>query len=87
MGDNRTGRTTVIDGKTVTLEELQQRFPPLENDDKEKYSGKCDYCNIEIVFSDPMQVKIIINDTKEGIGKFSIYHAGCHERYLRRTID
>ena len=87
MENKESNKTTTIDGKDVTLEELQQRFPPLEKDGGKEYSGKCNYCNIEISFSDPVQVKISINDTKEGIDRFSIYHTGCYERYLRRTID
>ena len=83
MNSKESSRTTVIDGKTITLEELRQRFPSSEK----KYSGKCNYCNIEISFSDPIQVKILINDAREGTDRFSIYHTGCHERYLRRTID
>ena len=87
MDSKESDGTIAIDGKTVTLEELRQRFPPSEKDGEKRYVGKCNYCNIEIIFSDPMQAKIIINDAKEGIERYSIYHTRCYERYLRRTID
>ena len=87
MDGKESSRTTVMDGNAVTLEELLQRFPPSEKGADKKYSGRCNYCNIEIGFSDPIQAKILINDAKEVMDGFSIYHTGCHERYLRRTID
>ena len=87
MEDKEQSGTIVIDGRTVTLGELRERFSLSEKDGGQKYSGKCNYCNTDISFSDPEQAKIIINDAKEGMDRFLIYHTGCHERYLRRTID
>ena len=45
---------------------------------------KCGYCNVEIDFSESMHVKIPNNNTGEP-QKFSVYHKGCYERYMRRN--
>ena len=75
----------IDDEEPITTEELMLYFPPSSKDIGLEYSGKCSYCNVEINFSDTAQVKIKIeNQVKR---KFSLYHKGCYERYLRRTID
>ena len=70
----------------ITIENLRQYFPPLSGNNEFDYSGKCSYCDVEINFSDTTQVKIKVEEKKES-QKFSLYHNGCYERYLRRTID
>ena len=61
---------------------LEKTFPGKENSEFE-YSGKCNYCKVDIQFSDISEVKII----KNSVGDMLLYHTGCFERYLRRTID
>lgn len=61
---------------------LEKTFPGKEDSEFE-YSGKCNYCKVEIEFSDVSEVKII----KNSVGDILLYHTGCFERYLRRTID
>ena len=61
---------------------LQKTFPGKENSEFE-YSGKCAYCKVEIEFSDISDVRIV----KNSIGDILLYHDGCYERYLRRTLD
>ena len=41
----------------ISDEELRQHFP--SNKDS-TYSGKCEYCDVEVNFSDQTQAKIII---------------------------
>ena len=69
----------------ITEEELKELFPSTNEDMESKYSGKCKYCDVEISFSDKKQVKII--ESKEKNKKFILYHKGCYDRYIRRTID
>ena len=61
---------------------LTKNFSPPEGSEFD-YSGKCSYCKVEIGFSDVSSVKII----KRSDDDLVLYHIGCHERYLRRTID
>ncbi len=69
----------------ITDEELKELFTSTNEDIKSEYFGKCRYCNVGIVFSDKKQVKII--ESKEKNKKFVLYHKGCYDRYIRRTID
>ncbi len=71
--------------ESITTEELKLFFPPLKKDKGFEYSGKCNYCDVEINFSDISEIKIKLQ--KNGSRKFSLYHNGCYDRYLRRTID
>ena len=57
MDEKKQSGTIVIDGRTVTLKELRERFPLSEKDGEQKHYGKCNYCNIDIGFSDPEQAK------------------------------
>ena len=61
---------------------LRKTFPGKTNSEFE-YSGRCAYCKVENEFSDISDVKIV----KNSIGDILLYHHGCYERYLRRTID
>ena len=61
---------------------LEKTFPRKEDSEFE-YSGICNYCKVDIEFSDVSVVKII----KNSLGDILLYHTGCFERYLRRTID
>ena len=70
----------------ITLEELKTNFSPINKSRGYEYSGKCRYCNVEVNFSDITQIKIKI-EGKEGTRVFSLYHKGCYQRYMRRTID
>lgn len=70
---------------TVTPEELKQSFPPSKEDSNFKYTGKCRYCQVEVSFSDTAQIRIIKN--KEKPQTIFLYHVGCYDRYIRRTID
>ena len=69
----------------ITDEELKELFPSTDEDAESKYFGKCKYCDVGINFSDKKQVKII--ESKEKNKKFVLYHRGCYDRYIRRTID
>ena len=69
----------------VTDEKLKELFPSTNGDTEEKYFGKCKYCNVEVNFSDKEQVKIV--ESKEKDKKFVLYHNGCYDRYIRKTID
>ena len=69
----------------ITDEELKELFPSIKEDTESKYSGKCKYCDVVINFSDTRKVKII--ESKEKNKKFVLYHKGCYDRYIRRTID
>ena len=71
------------DNVKITPEELHNNFPQTKKDNQFKYSGKCKYCNVEIQFSNIDEVKIRIDSTR----KLLLYHNGCYDRYLRRTID
>ena len=83
---SRTIKETENNGEEiVTSEELKQSFPPSKEDSNFKYTGKCKYCQVEINFSDTTQVRIIKN--KEKHQTIFLYHVGCYERYIRRTID
>lgn len=69
----------------VTDKELKELFPSTNEKEGTKYYGKCKYCDVEIYFSETNQVKII--ESKEKNKKFVLYHKGCYDRYIRRTID
>ena len=69
----------------ITDEELKELFSSRNEDTESKYFGKCRYCDVGINFSDKKQVKII--ESKEKNKKFVLYHKGCFDRYIRRTID
>ena len=57
-------------------------FPPKDGSEFD-YSGKCSYCKVEINFTDFSTIKIVKNSYE----KLNLYHNGCYERYIRRTID
>ena len=67
----------------VSDDELREQFPL--NEDSE-YSGKCEYCSVNVNFSNQTQVKIIPRKNKE-TKELLVYHKTCYDRYLRRTID
>ena len=70
-------------GEIISDEELRQHFP---SNKESKYSGKCEYCGVDVNFSDQTQAKIITGRNKEK-KKFIVYHINCYDRYLKRTID
>lgn len=74
------------DDEIIPSEDLRLHFPALSETSGFDYSGKCSYCNVAINFSDPTNLKIKVDD-KGKKQKFSLYHNGCYERYLRRTLD
>lgn len=67
----------------ITPEELQGNFPQSKKDGQLKYFGKCKYCNVEIQFSNTVEVKI----RRDSTGRLLLYHNGCYDRYFRRTLD
>ena len=70
----------------ITDEELRLHFPPANDNKGFGYSGRCSYCDVEINFSNTAEIKIKAEGGK-GTQKILLYHNGCYERYLRRTID
>ncbi|WP_420544959.1 hypothetical protein [Nitrosopumilus sp.] len=74
---------TVENNEKITQEELQDNFPQVKKDVQFKYSGKCKYCNVEIQFSNMVEVKIRRDSTR----RLLLYHNGCYDRYFRRTLD
>ena len=74
---------TVENNEKITQEELQDDFPQVKKDGQFKYSGKCKYCNVEIQFSNTVEVKI----RRDSTGRLLLYHTGCYDRYFRRTLD
>ena len=72
--------------KTINIEDLKINFPSTHKSKEHPYSGKCNYCGVEINFSDLTQVKIKTENKEESV-KFTLYHNGCFQRYMRRTID
>ena len=74
---------TAGNNEKITPEELQDNFPLAKKESQFKYSGKCKYCNVEIQFSNMVEVKI----RRDSTGRLLLYHNGCYDRYFRRTLD
>ena len=74
---------TAENNEKITPEELQDNFPLAKKGGQFKYSGKCKYCNVEIQFSNMVEVKI----RRDSTGRLLLYHNGCYDRYFRRTLD